>query len=73
MEYRWPEQGLQAVPDWIYTSPDILARELDLIFRGRTWNYVGLEAELPKPGDFKRSYIGDATVVVSRAEDGSIH
>ncbi len=73
MTYRWPEQGLQAIPDWVYTSPEILERELELIFRGRSWNYVGLEAEIPKPGDFKRSYIGDVTVVVSRAEDGGIH
>lgn len=71
--YRWPEEGLQVIPDWVYTSEEILERELDLIFRGRTWNFVALEAEIPNAGDFKRSYIGDKTVVVSRAEDGSIH
>ena len=71
--YRWPDAGLQVIPDWVYTSEDISKREMDRIFRGKTWNYVGLEAEIGKPGDFKRSYVGDISVIVSRAEDGSIH
>jgi len=46
---------------------------MELIFRGDTWNFVALEAEIPNHGDYKRSYVGDTPVVVSRAEDGSIH
>ena len=34
---------------------------------------MALEAELPNPGDYKRSYVGPTPVVVSRAEDGSVN
>ena len=71
--FVWPEEGLTRIPDWVYTSQEIYAREVERIFHGRTWNYVGLEAEIPNPGDFKRGYAGPTPVVVSRAEDGSIH
>lgn len=69
----WPEDNLQWIPDWVYTSTAVYDRELERIFRGRTWNYVALEAEVPNPGDFKRSYVGATPVVVSRAEDGSVN
>lgn len=71
--YAWPENDLHYIPDWVYTSQEIYDREMALIFRGDTWNFVALEAEIPNHGDYKRSYVGDTPVVVSRAEDGSIH
>ena len=69
----WPEDALHYIPDWVYTSQDVYDREMDLIFRGDTWNFVALEAELPNPGDYKRSFVGATPVIVSRAEDGTIH
>ena len=72
-DYKWPERGLQYIPDWIYTSPAIYQREIERIFHGPTWNFVALEAEIPKPGDYLRSYVGPTPVVVSRDTDGSIH
>tara|TARA_R100001143_G_scaffold63250_2_gene69162 strand:+ start:2052 stop:3341 length:1290 start_codon:yes stop_codon:yes gene_type:complete len=71
--YAWPENDLHYIPDWVYTSQEIYDREMALIFRGDTWNFVALEAEIPNHGDYKRSYVGDTPVVVSRAEDGSIN
>ena len=41
-------------------------REVERIFHGRTWNFVALEAEIPNPGDYKRSYVGPTPVVVAR-------
>ncbi len=72
-DYHWPAEGLTRIPDWVYTSDRIYAREQERIFRGPTWNYVGLEAEVPNPGDFRRSYVGAVPVVVARAKDGGIH
>jgi anthranilate 1,2-dioxygenase large subunit len=69
----WPEEGLQCIPDWVYTSEALYAREVERIFHGKTWNFVALEVEIPNAGDYKRSYVGPTPVVVSRAEDGSIH
>jgi anthranilate 1,2-dioxygenase large subunit len=72
-QYQWPEDSLQYVPDWVYTSPEIYQREVERIFHGATWNFVALEAEIPKAGDYKRSYVGPTPVVVARDEDGSVH
>ncbi len=70
---QWPEDALHYIPDWVYTNREVYEREMNCIFRGKSWNYVALEAEIPNTGDYKRSYVGDIPVVVSRAEDGSIH
>jgi len=71
--YRWPEGGLQYIPDWIYTSPEIYQREIKRIFQGPTWNFVALEAEIPNAGDFKRSYLGPTPVVVARDAEGGVN
>lgn len=68
----WPEQGLDAIPDWVYTSQAVYDREMERIFQGDTWNYVALECEIPNAGDYKRSYVGAIPVVVARAEDGTV-
>ncbi len=36
--------------DWVYTSQANYDREIELIFRGESWNFVALEAEIPNPG-----------------------
>jgi phenylpropionate dioxygenase-like ring-hydroxylating dioxygenase large terminal subunit len=71
--FVWPAEGLSHIPDWVYTDPSIYEREVAKIFHGPTWNFVALECELPKAGDFIRSNVGPTPVVVSRAADGSIH
>jgi apoptosis-inducing factor 3 len=71
--YVWPDDDLSIIPDWVYTDQSIYEREIERIFHGRTWNYVALEAEVEKPGDFIRSHVGPTPVVVARAEDGSIN
>ncbi len=72
-KYIWPEEGLTHIPDWVYTSDEIYEAEVERIFKGATWNFVGFEAEIPNSGDFRRSYVGPVPVIVSRAEDGSVH
>ena len=72
-DHLWPADGLSVIPDWVYTSPAIYEREVARIFHGRSWNFVALEAELPEPGSFKRSFVGPTPVVVARAQDGQIH
>jgi anthranilate 1,2-dioxygenase large subunit len=56
----------------IYTSPEIYQLEQERIFRGPTWSFVALEAEIPKPNDFKSTFVGDTPVVVTRNEDRSL-
>ena len=43
----WPAERLTRVPYWVYQDEDIYRREQEKIFRGNTWNFLGLEAELP--------------------------
>jgi len=68
----WPAEGLTRVPYWAYQDEDIYRREQERIFRGATWNFLGLEAELPQPGDFKTTFVGEMPVVVARDETGEL-
>ncbi len=67
----WPPAGISRVPFWVYTDAAVYEREQERIFGGASWSYVGLTAEIPAPGDFKRSCIGDKPVVVVRDRDGA--
>jgi phenylpropionate dioxygenase-like ring-hydroxylating dioxygenase large terminal subunit len=69
----WPSGDGRRVPFEVFTRADVFAREQEAIFRGPVWNYVALEAEIPRPNDFKTSFVGDTPIIVSRAEDGSLH
>jgi len=72
-ERIWPAAGETRLPYWVYSDPGLYALEQERIFCGPTWNYVALEAEIPKPGDFKRTFIGDKSVVVVRDGAGGIN
>ena len=69
----WPAEDYSRVPYRVFTDQEIFDREQELIWKGPVWNYLALEAEIPNPGDFLVTYVGDTPVVVNRAEDGSIH
>lgn len=68
----WPKEGESRIPYQVYADQEIYKREMESIFRGSTWNYLGLEVEIPNHGDYKTTYIGDTPVVVTRDTDGSI-
>jgi salicylate 5-hydroxylase large subunit len=70
---QWPEEGVTRIPLWVYSDPDLYAREQERIFSGPAWCFVGLAAEIPQPGDFKRTFVGEKPVVVVRDRDGSIN
>nr|MDQ6943049.1 Rieske 2Fe-2S domain-containing protein [Candidatus Eremiobacteraeota bacterium] len=72
LELDWETGACARVPYRLYTDAAIYARELDRLFYRGHWCYVGLAAELPNPGDFKRSRIGERDVVVTRLKDGGI-
>jgi len=68
----FPHADGSRVPYKVFSSQDIYLREQERIYRGPTWNFLGLEAEIPKPGDYKSSFVGDTPVVMTRAEDGTL-
>lgn len=55
------------------SDPDIYALEQERIFRGPTWNYLCLEAEIPEPGSYRTGYIGDTPIIVTCGKDGGIN
>lgn len=64
----WPV-GTTRIPYRIFSEPDIFRREQDAIFAGRTWQFLCLAAEVPNPGDFKSTFLGQVPVVVTRGAD----
>src|SRR6266849_3902336 len=71
-EHAWP-QGLTRVPYWAFQRDDIYRDEQKRIFQGNCWNYLCLEADIPNPGDFRTSLVGDAPVIVTRDQDSEIY
>ncbi|MGB7180294.1 MAG: Rieske 2Fe-2S domain-containing protein [Burkholderiaceae bacterium] len=71
--FKWPEIGLTRVPFRLYSDPQIYAREQERIFRGPIWNFLCLEVDLPNPGDYKTTTVGDLPVVATRDADGNLH
>ena len=56
---RWSEPGTSRVPFWAYTDPALYQRELERLFYGPHWCYVGLAVEIPNTGDYKLSWVGE--------------
>jgi anthranilate 1,2-dioxygenase large subunit len=61
------------VPHEVFTDPQIYRLEMERLFRGEVWNYLGMECEIPQWGDFQTTWIGDTQIVVTRAKNGDIH
>jgi phenylpropionate dioxygenase-like ring-hydroxylating dioxygenase large terminal subunit len=70
---QWPTKDASRVPFGIFTNPDIYDLEQKTLFRGPTWNFVAMEIEIPKPGDYKTTFVGDTPVVVVRDQEGKIN
>ena len=70
---HWPSDGTHRIPFAVYTSAQLHQRELERFFYRAHWCYVGLEVEIPNPGDFKRTVVGERSVILVRATDGAIH
>ena len=68
----WP-QAASRVPYWIYSDPDIYSSEMEKIFYGPHWCYVGLECEIPEVGNYKTTSVGERAVIMVRADDGEVY
>jgi salicylate 5-hydroxylase large subunit len=69
----WPGTGVTEVPFRVYTDPAIFDREMERIFYGDNWAYLGLAAELPSAGDYLVTQLGRRSVIVTRDQNGEIH
>ena len=68
----WEGAGTSRIPFGVYTHEDLHRRELERFFYRKHWCYVGLDAEIPNPGDFKRTVVGERSVILVRSADGQV-
>ena len=73
LNVEWQRNDYSRVPYWLYHDANVYAREQELIFHGPTWAYLCLEAEMPNPGDFRTTWVGDSPVLVNRDRDGTVY
>ncbi|MFM0643896.1 Rieske 2Fe-2S domain-containing protein [Paraburkholderia bryophila] len=64
--------GINRTPYTVYTDTELYRRELERFFYSRHWCYLGLDAEIPNPGDFRLTEVGERQVIMTRLEDGSV-
>lgn len=69
---EWPEDGVIRTPYVVYSDPEIYQAEMKRIFRGPIWHYLGLEVEIPEPGDYRLMDVGDTPVIVLRDGSGNV-
>jgi anthranilate 1,2-dioxygenase large subunit len=70
---HFPSNALSEVPFRVYTDPEQYRLEQERIFKGPTWSYMCLAAEIPEPGDWVATTIGEVAVVVARGPDGAVN
>jgi salicylate 5-hydroxylase large subunit len=73
LKLEWEGDATYRIPFRAYTSDELYRRELERFFYKGHWSYVGLEAEIPTPGDFKRTAIGERSVIMVRDTAGGIN
>ena len=66
-------ESLTRVPYWVFQTAETYRTEQERIFQGPSWHYLALEVELPEPGDFRTTKVGDTPIVVTRDNDGEIY
>ena len=68
----WKPDEMGRIPLSAYVDEDIYKLELERIFYKKHWGYLGLDAEIPNVGDFKRTVIGERSVIVVRNKEGGV-
>ena len=59
------------VDNRVYTDPRVFEAERDQIFL-RVWNFVCHESEIPRPGDYITTIVGQQPIIVCRNGQGKI-
>lgn len=70
-QLEWPA-NFNEVPQEVFHREDIYQLELQRIFYGPEWHMLAHVSELPKPGDYKTTYIGEMPVLIVHGGDGAV-
>lgn len=60
-----------ALPGGLYTRQDVFEADIDVFFR-KHWIAIGLECDVPEPGDARVIDIGTSSVILLRGDEGEI-
>ena len=69
----WPDAGLTRIPFSLYQDDALVDQEQQHLFEGPVWNFLGIEAEVPAPGDYRTTFVGAMPVVLARDDDGELY
>ena len=56
----------------VFVNDEVYRAEIERIFT-RTWLFVGHESQIPNPGDFITSRMGEESVILCRDRDSKVH
>lgn len=56
----------------IFVNEEIYAEEQEQVFT-RAWLFIGHESQVPKPGDYFVSGMGEESVILCRDREGALH
>ncbi len=69
----WPGADNTRIPYRLIHDDEIYRQEQRLIFQGPTWHYLALAVEVPDPGCYLTTFIGETPIIVSRDDKGELH
>jgi anthranilate 1,2-dioxygenase large subunit len=71
-QFQWPPVGVTRAPYRLFADRDIYQLEQKRTFRGRSWNFLALDVEIPDVGDCKTTSVAETPVIVTRDKEGNI-
>ena len=69
--FSWPA-NVNEVPKEAFVREDFYEHELKRIFYGEEWHPIAHESEIPNPGDFKTTKLGEIPLLVARGDDNEV-
>src|SRR5262245_25904273 len=70
-DVRRPLAEARTLPNWCYTAPEFLDREVDRIFM-KNWNFIDRVDAIPNPGDYLAVDTVGGPVVLLRDRRGTL-
>jgi anthranilate 1,2-dioxygenase large subunit len=70
---QWVRNDYSRIPNSVYHDRQLYELEMNRVFQGAAWLFMGFEAEVPNVNDFRTTILGEIPVIFNRVADGTIH